>query len=163
MTDLSPFAKQLVAMVRQMPDEAVLELVRNHLAGGGELVASGWTGTGRAGDEDEGGGWSSNGSAIRERPASSKPKVGRAKKAPRATAADRAKLEQSVLATILASTGVSLGDVAAKLGAAKPQVAAAIRALKASGKIKQAGERRLARYAKTQTAANKASRAAQRS
>jgi Mn-dependent DtxR family transcriptional regulator len=63
----------------------------------------------------------------------------------------------------LASTGVSLGDVAAKLGAPKPQVTAAIRALKADGRIKQGGERRLARYAKTKTAATKASLAAQRS
>jgi hypothetical protein len=55
------------------------------------------------------------------------------------------------------------GGVAAKLGAPKPQVAPAIRALKADGKIQHGGERRLARYAKTKTAANKTSRAARRS
>jgi hypothetical protein len=154
MTTLTPFAKQLVTMVRQMPDEAVLELVRNHLTNGGELNASGWSGNGRS----TGSGWTGTGRAT-----SSKPKAARAEKTGRRSAADRAKLEQSVLATILASTGVSLGDVAAKLGAPKPQLAATIRALKAEGKIKQGGERRLARYAKTQAAADKASRAAQRS
>jgi biotin operon repressor len=148
MTDLPLFAKQLVTMVRQMPDEPILQLVRNHLAGGGDLESSGWSGTGRA---------------VETSAPATKPKAERTKKAGRRSVADRAKLEQSVLATIVASTGVSLGDVAAKLGAPKSRVAAAIRALKESGKIKQGGERRLARYAKTQAAATKASRAAQRS
>jgi hypothetical protein len=156
MTNPTPFAQQLVSMVRQMPDEAILDLVRNHLESG-ELA---WLGHGGAGRKS---GWSGAGRAETKQVSSTKPKKGGAAKAKRVGSVDRATLRKSVLTTILSSAGVSLGDVAAKLSAPKPQVAAAIRLLKAEGKIQQGGERRLARYAKTKTAAKKASRAAQRS
>lgn len=138
MTQLDPFARQLVDMIRNMPDEAILELVRTHL-GVGSTAAGTTTTTAPAGR-------------------AAAPKKRRRK---RRTRGDRAALLDRVEAFVHDSKGVGLSDVAQGLGESKSRIQSALRDLKKAGRVAAAGDRRFSRYAadvKTARAASKRAR-----
>lgn len=139
MSDLNPFAKRLVDMVREMPDDLLLELVRDHLASTGDANLSPARG-----------------------PAKSAPKRGRAARKGGRGKKSRSSLEAEVLDVVNRGDGLALADVAAAVGASKPRTSAALRALKASGAIHAAGDRRFTRYGKTKAIATAASKKARK-
>jgi ribosome-binding protein aMBF1 (putative translation factor) len=130
MAKLDPFSAQLVAFVRNMPDEAILELVRNQLA----LIAP----AASAATTPK----KSKGSAKAAKTA--KPSAG---KRQRLTRADKQQLLADVERVVKASNGLSTGEIAAKMKISQSRVSAAVRELKASKRIFQADNRRFARYA----------------
>ena len=138
---MDTFAKHLVDMVRQLPDEAILELVKNHLEQGNRLGDSGVV--------------------VTSSPAPAKKPRAKAKRR-RRSSAGRAKLKGAILETVNASDGVALSDVAEAVGAPKTRVQPLLRALKDEGAIHQAGDRRLARYGRTKAIAAAASKRARK-
>lgn len=147
MKTLDPFTRQLVSFVRQMPDEALLELVRQQLLGGGGVPPSA----------------SANGTAT----STSSPPVSTRKRPQSTTYSRRSKAQKEAMVaeverTVKASDGMSLSDVAKATGEPKSLVQAALKSLKTAGRIHQAGDRRQARYAGTAKAAKAASEAARR-
>lgn len=140
---MDAFAKQLVDMVRQLPDDAILDLVKNHLDGVGAPEPSP----------------RSSQSRTPQAPAPTKSRRTRGK---RRSSASRAKLEQAVLAFVHDSDGVAVSEVAAAVGAPKTRVAPVLRTLRDAGTIHQAGDRRFARYGKTKAIAKAASNRARK-
>ena len=143
MPKLDPFSAQLVALVRKMPDDAILALVKNQLGAlGGSATVDAAPRTARR----------------------SKTASGRktAKRGPRASNANRAALVGAVEKYVLGSKGVGLADVASAVGVTKDRAKAALKQLKAAGRIAHGGDRKFARYAantKTALAASKRARA----
>ena len=138
MTELDPFTQQLLDMIRKMPDDAILELVRTNLGVGS--IAAGTTTT----------------TAPARRTAA--PKKGRRKAR---TRGDRAALLDRVEAFVRDSKGVGLSDVAEGLGESKSRIQSALRDLKKAGRVAAAGDRRFTRYAvdaRTARAASKRAR-----
>lgn len=126
MAQLDPFAAEIVAYVRRMPDEALLELVRAHLGAGGTVA------------------W-----AASPNPAAAATKARKQKRttSKRATPGERAKLLKSVEAVVKKSRGLSSSEVAVKVGVPQSRAASALRELKGKKRIYQGGDRRFARYA----------------
>lgn len=149
MSDLNPFAKRLVNMVREMPDELLLELVRDRLASAGDSDAT-----------------SSNlrTSSVRasNAPTSKVPKGKRGAKKRRRGGKSRAALEAEVLAVVNAGAGVALADVAEAVEASKPRLSAVLRSLREAGAIHAAGDRRFTRYGRTKAIATAASKRARK-
>jgi hypothetical protein len=86
-----------------------------------------------------------------------------ARKATRGGAGNRDVLLTKVLGVVQQKGGVAVSDVAKAVGIPKPKAGAILKALKVQNKIFQGGERRFARYATTQAAANNAAKNAQTS
>lgn len=143
MPKLDPFSEQIVKLVRSMPDEALLELVRNRL---GDVAV-----------------------APRSYGSASSPANGRRgprkvkRRRQRATSADREQYLAAVERAIKGSKGLSASEIAAKTKLPKPRVQAAVRELKAARKIFQGGDRRFARYAGDAKTAKQASLNARKS
>jgi len=140
MSDLNPFAKRLVAMVREMPDELLLELVKEQLGAAGEPTRP---------------------SPKPKAPPSAR-KRGTKKRRSKGRASSRAQLEAAVVEVVERGEGVALADVAAEVGAPKPRVSAILRSLKDAGTIHAAGDRRFTRYGKTKAIARAASKTARK-
>jgi predicted transcriptional regulator len=62
-----------------------------------------------------------------------------------------------VLRIVQDAKSVSMGDIESRSGLSRPAVAAVIKQLKAENRVYMGGERRFARYATTQAAADRAS------
>lgn len=90
------------------------------------------------------------------------PKPGRAKRT-RLSSRERDDVVERVASAVTASDGVSSGEVERLTKLTRSQVVAALRALKESGRIFMAGDKRLARYGATRAVAERASSAAARS
>lgn len=149
MPNIDSFSAQLVAMVRNMPDEAILELVLHKLTA----------------DEGPAPKAAARPAAPAARKASPPAKKAKKKVARRSTAkpasqpkpaapaaakaGDQSKdaLIAAVEKTIKKSNGLGLAAVSAAVGQPKARVSSAIRELKDQKKIFQAGDRRFARYA----------------
>jgi ribosomal protein S25 len=130
MAQLDPFSRQIIEMVRNMPDEAILALVRNQL---GLVGASGSTlAAPRAG--------------ARPKKAASKRRA-KGKKRARASSAEREQLLAKVERVITTSKGLSASQIAKKAKLPQSRVAAAVRDLKEAKRVFQGGDRRFARYA----------------
>ena len=157
------FSAQIIELVRRMPDEAILELVKNRLgmAPFSALAHVAPASRGR------------NGRATRaaqvERVA---PKSKRGGVATKATAArrrgttvveDRKGMLDSVERVVKASTGLSASEVARAAAIPQPRAAAALKELKLEKRIFQGGDRRFARYAGDAKIAEAASLAARSS
>ncbi len=151
MANLDPFTSQIVEYVRNMPDEALLELVRAHLGGSGvvQLPSSGGPVRTRAKARV-----ASSPAPTKRASATRKPAK---RKGKRATSAQRQQPLDTVEKLVKKSKGMSASDVAKKANAPQTRVASALRELKANKKIYQGGERRFARYAGDVQTANKAS------
>jgi len=145
MPKLDAFSQQIVDLVRQMPDEAILELVKNQLGADGGAVAP-------------------NGHATRAavKASPSKPKKRAAKKRsgrkkPSRTSAAREEAMATVESVIKGSKGLSASEIAKKSKIPQTRVSSLVRDLKAQGRIHQGGDRRFARYAGDAKTAEKAS------
>jgi hypothetical protein len=142
MAKLDPFSAQIVRMVREMPDEALLELVRNQLdsvAGMPVSVAA------------------SNGAPARRGRPPGKRKAAKGKRRGRGTSADREQTLTAVERVIKSSKGLSASEIASKTGLPKSRVQSAVRELKKARRIFQGGDRRFARYAGNARTAKQAS------
>lgn len=135
MPELDPFARQVVDMVRQMSDDAILDLVRKHLS----VVVTP--------------------AAERTLAAQSVAKTKTKTKRPRARG-DRSELLAKVETLVHRSKGVGLADVAQGVGEPKSRVQAALRDLKQAGRIAVAGDRRFTRYAADAKTARESSKRA---
>lgn len=149
------FSAQIVELVRRMPDEAILELVKNRLG------MAPFRGLGQQARQQ------------RHRPARAAAPAPKSKRAPvpvaprgakprRAAAVtqDRQETLEAVERVVKASTGVSASEVAKASGIPQPRAAAALKELKLEKRIFQGGDRRFARYAGDLAAAEAASLAA---
>lgn len=150
---MDAFSAQIVKFVREMPDEALLDLVKQKL---GVLAVPGGRHDGRA--------------AIRGLPVplpatkgkrSTSPPSSRARSPARASA-ERQGLLDSVERVVKASSGVSASDVARLANIAQTRAAAALKELKLAKRVFQGGDRRFARYAGDLKTAEQASAAARK-
>jgi hypothetical protein len=139
MARMDAFSAQIVKFVREMPDEALLDLVKQKL---GVLGVP----AGRRGAM-----WAMP-AALATAPGRSKGKgspVKRSRASVRraAPSAERQGLLDSVERVVKASSGVSASDVARLVSIPQSRAAAALKELKLAKRIFQGGDRRFARYA----------------
>jgi hypothetical protein len=157
MAKLDPFSAQIVQLVRSMPDEAILALVRGQLGVVPEAAAPVVT---VAVGRPRGRGGRSKAAAVKAvavvKPAH---KVGRPKKR---TSAARQRVLAAVERVVKASKGLSASEVARATGVGQVRVATALRELKLAKRIHQGGDRRFARYAADARTAEQASLDARR-
>lgn len=149
MANLDAFSAQIVRMVREMPDEAILELVKHQL--GAFLAPHAHA----------------NGSRL-------PPMDGRPKKKPDARGkskgrgdprwarpivhqVEREQMLDSIEQMVRASSGLSASEVAESSGIPQARAAAALKELKLAQRIYQGGDRRFARYASDAKLAEQAS------
>jgi hypothetical protein len=160
-----PFSAQLVALVRQMPDDAILALVKNRLdAVAGAPVSTGATSTATPSPSGRRRGRPRREAAAAPAPAKAPAKKEAAPKRrpgrPRKTAAlsaERQETLNSVERIVKNSSGVSASDVARQAGIPQTRAAAALKELKLAKRIFQGGDRRFARYAGDAKTAEQAS------
>jgi hypothetical protein len=149
MAKLDPFSAQIVTLVRSMPDEALLELVRNQLSVGPSQPSAASSRPARPL------------AAVRAAVVASAPaKKGKAKRKTRVarqSSEARQQLRSTVERAVKASKGLSASQVAQKVNAPQSRVAALLRDLKHSKRIFQGGDRRYARYAGDARTAKQAS------
>jgi len=157
MAKLDPFSAQIVNLVRNMPDEAILELVRNQL---GVLPGAVATDTAVA-----------PAAARRKKRVKRAPAKRVARKAvakttkarpKRKTGAKRSsvareKVLSAVEKAVKGAKGLSASEIAKRTKIPQTRVAAAVRELKAAKRIFQGGDRRFARYAGDARTAQQAS------
>lgn len=149
---MDAFSAQIVKFVREMPDEALLELVKQKLGVIGAAAAS------KA---------RKDGSTARAvvtataNKAKSKANHGDRRKAPASTRSaispDRQTVLEGVERVVKAGQGVSASEVAKAAGVPQTRAAAALKELKLAKRIFQGGDRRFARYAGDQKTADSAS------
>lgn len=184
MSTIDPFAAQLVSMVRQMPDETLLELIRNQL-GATDVAAApepAVTPTAKPKAKPRATAKPKQKSkpaakkkqapkqepqakpAAQEKPAAQAKPAAKAKPAPKKKTAPKQKADvarDEVLASVEklvnSSNGVAVADIAKGLSLAKSRVASAVRQLKQAKRIFQGGDRRFARYASSLEKAKAAS------
>jgi DNA-binding transcriptional ArsR family regulator len=150
MANIDAFSAQIVQLVRSMPDNAILALVKNQL---GALTGDGLVVPKRRGRPPR----LAIANGIAPVKAARAPKRGRpaatAKRGPgrppktAAHAAERRATLEKVEKLVKASSGLSASEVARDAGVAQPRVAAALKELKLAKRIYQGGDRRFARYA----------------
>lgn len=157
------FSAQIVALVRRMPDEAILELVKNRL---GVAPFSTFVPV----IPDTRGPRARPTRAVAVEPAEPKSKRAGAPnraKTPRRRATtvpeDRKETLESVERIVKASAGLSASEVARAAGIPQPRAAAGLKELKLEKRIFQGGDRRFARYAGDAKIAEAASLAARTS
>lgn len=154
------FSAQIIELVRRMPDEAILELVKHQLGALGvspmRALAPDHNRRGRTARSTEG----------KPKPkrtiASSKRHPARPHKAP-AHSAERQQVLANVEQLVKASSGMSASDVAKSAGIPQTRAAAALKELKLARRIFQGGDRRFARYAGDAKVAEQASVTARKS
>jgi|RhiMetdeSRZDD1v2_1073273.scaffolds.fasta_scaffold235459_4 hypothetical protein len=134
MSTPNAFTQQLIKMVRTLPDEALLDLVRHRLDGVAETLPR------RTSAFDK---QLSNAAARRRG---------------RSTSVDREELLLLVERLVKGSRGLSSTEIARMVRAATPRVQSVLRELKHDRRIFQAGDRRFARYAGDAATAEAASR-----
>jgi len=159
MAQMDAFSAQIVKFVREMPDDALLDLVKQKLGILGMSAARNGRGTLQvvslplpvAGAKSKG----KRGVATLQPPSS---RLRRA--AP--TSAARQSMLDSVERIVKASSGVSASDVARLAGILQTRAAAALKELKVTKRIFQGGDRRFARYAGDLKTAERASATARK-
>ncbi len=176
------FSAQIVELVRRMPDEAILELVKNRLgmAPFRELKQESRGRRARRARAAEPAPVEPAGRKSKRfvapiapvapvapvasvaSVASEQPKAQRPRRAA-SVSPDRKKTLESVERVVKASTGVSASEVARAAGIPQPRAAAALKELKLGKRIFQGGDRRFARYAADARIAEAASLAARTS
>jgi ribosomal protein S25 len=138
---MDAFSAQIVKFVREMPDEALLELVKQKLGVIGAAV-------GRANAKQ-----ASPAQAVATAPQKAKGKHVKSRDKqrpaarPAAATADRQAMLDNVERVVKAGAGVSASDVARAAGIPQTRAAAALKELKLAKRIHQGGDRRFARYA----------------
>ncbi|MBI4705078.1 MAG: hypothetical protein HY744_28560 [Deltaproteobacteria bacterium] len=149
---LDPFSAQIVKLVRTMPDEALLALVRQQLDAASASVPA-------VGPAVPAGGavkrpWQrraakrGRGVVAAVRPVAKKSAaVNKAARAAKRTTAGRQELLEAVERAVKQAKGVSASEIARATRVAQTRVASALRELKSARRIFQGGDRRFARYA----------------
>jgi len=164
------FEQQIVELVRKMPDQAILALVKDRLgavAGAAESAAAplvAVAATRRRGRPARAAAPApvATPAALAQAPAKraaaapAKRKPGRPKKTA-ALSAERQEVLNSVERIVKSSNGVSASDVARQAGIPQTRAAAALKELKLAKRIFQGGDRRFARYAADAKTAEQAS------
>jgi hypothetical protein len=166
---MNPFETQIVDLVRKMPADAILALVKDRLASvatsaAPELTVVAAAATKRRGRPARAAAPTPVMPAAPAAPAKrgggaaapAKRKPGRPKKTA-ALSAERQEVLNSVERIVKASGGVSASDVARQAGIPQTRAAAALKELKLAKRIFQGGDRRFARYAGEQKTAEQAS------
>lgn len=152
MPNIDSFSAQLVAMVRNMSDEAILELVLHKLtADEAPAPKPAARPAAPAPQKARPAKKAKKKAPARPTPAAAKPASQPKPAAPAPTAkpsdASKEALIAAVEKAIKKSNGLGLAAVSAAVGEPKARVSSAIRDLKDQKKIFQAGDRRFARYA----------------
>jgi hypothetical protein len=143
MANIDAFSAQIVEMVRNMPAEAILSLVRNQLGALGAM-----TGGAALGGRGRGGRGIALRGAGRATAAAEKSGRGRGgRRGRRGPSAARNELLEAVEKLVKGGSGMSSSEVAAAAGVPQPRVASALKELKIAKRIFQGGDRRFARYA----------------
>lgn len=147
------FSRQIVELVRKMPDEAILALVKNQLGAlaGGEAVlpapAPARARAPRAPAAPAKKAAPAPAPAPAKRaPAQPKRRPGRPRKAT-TTSAQRQETLDKVERIVKGSSGLSASEVAKQANIPQTRAAAALKELKLAKRIYQGGDRRFARYA----------------
>ena len=117
------FTDQLIKMVRALPDEALLDLVRHRFDGVGSTAPQRTSAPGNG------------------------PRKARVKRRGRSTSADREQLLLLVERLVKGSRGLSSTEIARMVKADTQRVQSVLRELKHAKRIFQGGDRRFARYA----------------
>jgi hypothetical protein len=158
------FSAQIIELVRRMPDEAILELVKNRLgmAPFRELSQDGRGRRPRRARAVEAEPLEPAEPKSKRLVAPEKPKARRPRRAA-VVSTDRKETLESVERVVKASAGVSASEVARAAGLPQPRAAAALKELKLEKRIFQGGDRRFARYAGDAKIAEAASLAARTS
>jgi hypothetical protein len=157
---MDAFSAQIVKFVRAMPDDALLELVKQKLGilgaaaarskGRGKASAAAWPTPARA-----------PGGAARS--TKGKRAVAPSRRRPTAPpSAERQGLLDAVERVVKAGAGLSASDVAGAAGIPQTRAAAALKELKLTKRIFQGGDRRFARYAGDPKTAEQASQVARK-
>ena len=158
------FSAQIIELVRKMPDEAILELVKNRLgmAPFRELsqVSRGRRARSPRATEPEH--VEPAEPKSKRLAAPEKPKARRSRRAA-PVSSDRKEMLEAVERVVKASAGVSASEVARAAGIPQPRAAASLKELKLEKRIFQGGDRRFARYAGDAKIAEAASLAARTS
>jgi hypothetical protein len=166
MAKLDPFSAQIVKLVRTMPDDAILELVRNQLGVLPGAVAAvsvavpastpvrrkkrvKRAATKRVAKKVAA-------TKVVAAKAKGRPKRKAVRGAKRSTVA-RQKLLGAVEKAVKSSKGLSASEIAKRTSIPQTRVAAAVRELKLGRRIFQGGDRRFARYAGDARTAQQAS------
>lgn len=161
------FSAQIVELVRNMPAEAILALVKNQLgavaAAAAPLQAAATRRRGRPPRAAAAAAPAATPAAPAAKPAASskrgatpKRKPGRPRRSP-AASQERQETLNNVERIVKQSQGVSASDVAKSAGIPQTRAAAALKELKLAKRIFQGGDRRFARYAGDAKAAEQAS------
>lgn len=160
MATTDAFSAQIVELVRKMPDEAILELVKHQL---GALGVSQLRGLAPARSRRRGRTTrvAESGAKAKRAVATTKRRAGRPRKAA-AVSEERQETLNSVERVVKASSGVSASDVAKSAGIPQTRAAAALKELKIAKRIFQGGDRRFARYAGDAKTADQASLSARK-
>lgn len=98
--------------------------------------------------------------AGKRRATPAKAKPAKPAKRSRMTVAQKAAAMDQVAALLGSSTGLSVGELEARCGLSRSELGTCLKALKEQGRVFMGGQRRFARYASTQAAADRASAAA---
>lgn len=156
------FSRQIVELVRRMPDEAILALVKNQLGAlaGGEAVlpapAPARPRAPRAPAAPAKKAAPVAAPAPAKRPMPPKRRPGRPRKAT-TTSAQRQETLDKVERIVKGSSGLSASEVAKQANIPQTRAAAALKELKLAKRIYQGGDRRFARYAGDAKTAEQAS------
>ena len=167
------FSAQIVELVRRMPDEAILELVKNRLgmapfstlnqqSRGRRARPTHAAQAARAAEVEAVQPVERAEPKSKRSTAPAKPMAKRQRRA-ESVSHDRKETLESVESVVKASSGVSASEVARATGVPQPRAAAALKELKLEKRIFQGGDRRFARYAGDATIAEAASLAARTS
>lgn len=140
---MDAFSAQIVKFVREMPDEALLELVKQKLGVLGAAV-------GRRNAAEAG-------SPARAAGLKSARAAGEKLSAPPASPAERQRMLDDVERIVKGGAGLSASDVARAASLPQTRAAAALKELKLAKRICQGGDRRFARYAGDAKTAEQAS------
>jgi len=149
------FSAQIIELVRRMPDEAILELVKNRLG------MAPFRGLGSRAHEPRSRSARSAaaGAKSKRRARPPTPRNGQPRRAT-AVSQERKETLDNVERVVKASSGISASEVAKASGIPQPRAAAALKELKLEKRIFQGGDRRFARYAGDTKVAEAASLAA---
>lgn len=158
------FSRQIVELVRKMPDDAILALVKNQLGavtGDVALAAPTPPRRGRARPAPKAAPAPKPAPAAAKRGTAPKRRPGRPRKS-QAASAERQETLDAVERIVKGSSGLSASEVAKQAGIPQTRAAAALKELKLAKRIFQGGDRRFARYAGDAKTAEQASMTARK-
>lgn len=158
MPNIDAFSAQIVKLVREMPDEAILALVKNQL---GALGVSGARPLGgRRGRPARAPAADAASTRGKRATTGAKRRPGRPRRA--VVSEERREMLEGVERIVKSGGGVSASDVAKAAGIPQTRAAAALKELKLAKRIYQGGDRRFARYAGDARVAEQASMTARK-